>query len=685
MYTYKEAEELGILIETEAKDREANLKLTDNPKASDIIIVNLLNEMVLTAKNLADELAIEKYKVAFIGQIASGKTTTICHLLDLTFETKTERTVNKKQRVIKEMQTVLTVSSGGTTMCEVELRASPTTSIQLEPYTNEETIQILKIFAEYLMSKVDISSENDVENDEEKNSESLPKELRRAIRNIVMPPERNSATQNANLLEPEAPFQLESQKEPSKIKTPVIDHAIALYKKFQDSGKSDDEFITEIIRLAKLDERTVNILFPSQNENLTSWMYETFNKINVGLYPKMVLPKKIIINISFAPLLNKFESFIDTKGLDNGSPRANISALMERIDTLCVFTSKFESAPETSVTEFLKRATTFNSKKHHERHMFLVLPRKNDAERTLRDDGQLTDDFDEGTKIKADAILDIFKPAGIKLNEDQIFFYNPLRHYIDDKYPDNELIEDIAEEKKKLFEAVEQLGIQKRQLTSDRLSQIYEDFEQIKKGGLSDEDTDRLFTLKEQLKLHTLLNFVAETFKTKLVAIYRDTRNTKNARTKHYLNSNEWVNPLRYIDVALNFKQLYARVVIPEYTKTKIDEIKNDINQLASPDGSPIFKQVSKQLFEIFETKYTNFKIKIETIFSDIIESKLNLDFFQELKDEWGQGNVGGKYTDRVCDDVAKWIDKNNIRNEFESKVNQEWRTTIESFIYILN
>jgi hypothetical protein len=684
MYTFNEAEELGILIETEAKDREANLKLTDNPKASDIIIANLLNEMALTAKNLADELAVEKYKVAFIGQIASGKTTTICHLLDLTFETKTERTVNKRQRVIKEMQTVLTVSSGGTTMCEVELRASPNTSIELEPYTNEETIQILKIFAEYIISKVDVSSENDNENDEEKNSESLPKELRRAIRNIVMLPERSSASQNASLLDSE-PFQLESQKEPSKIKTPATDQAIALYKKFQESGKSDDEFIAEIIRLAKLDERNVNILFPNQNENLTSWMYETFNKINVGLYPKMALPKKIIINISFAPLLNKFESFIDTKGLDDGSPRANISDLMESIDTLCVFTSKFEFAPEPSITEFLKRATTFNSKKHYERHMFLVLPRKNEAERKLTDGGKHTDDFEEGTKIQTDEILDKFRRSGIKLTEHQIFFYNPLKHYIDDKYPDAELIDDISEEKQKLFEAIEQLGIQKRKLTSDRLSQICEDFEQIKNGGLSDEDTDRLFTLKEQLKLHTLLNFVAETFKTKLVAIYRDTRNTKNARTKHYLNSNEWINPLKYIDVALNFKQLYARVVIPEYTKTKIDEIKNDINKLESPDGSPIFKQVSKQLFEIFETKYTNFKIKIETIFSDIIESKLNLDFFQELKDEWGQGNVGGKYTDRVCDDVAKWIDKNNIRNEFESKVNQEWRTTIESFIYILN
>jgi len=672
MYSINQAQDLHLQIATEAVNREDNL--SDKAVATDYIIANLLKEMADTAKGLSDEIAVEKYKVAFIGTIGSGKTTTICHLLDLYFEKDSEKIINKKIRQVKEMLTVLTASGGGSTSCEVELRHGENTTIEIEPYSIVETERILKSFAENIISKAGISDEPDVDND--KARENLPFELERAIRNFI-----SLQIGSSGIIEDEAIFQLSGSTEPEKTKRDK-DQAIILYRKFQDDNKSDADFVQEIIKLAKLDERNISSLSPKPDDNKTLWLYDTFKVLNVGLYPNMVLPKRVIITISFAPLLSNFKSFIDTKGLDNGSPRQNISDLMEDIGTLCVFTSEFNSSPEANISEFLKRATAFNSKKHFERHMLLVLPRKNQAEKTLNSNGELINDFDEGIKIKANKILGDFNQGGIKLFEDQIYFYNPLRHFDDDNFPKANYQEDIIEEKNAVFAVIEKVAINKKRLISERLDQLEQDFTLINNGVLSEEDTQRLARLKDQLRDHKNLRFRDEYFKDKLIRVYRDSPNTRHHRTKHSLNGNDWVHPYNSnIQVILNLKQLYAQKTIVEFTQKNKIEIKSVINQLPLPDGSALFKQVSNQLFEIFESRYTNFVINTLQKFDGIIQKNLNDAFFQSLVDEYGQGPG---YTDRVCDLMAGWIDKNKIRQEFEDTVNNSWLTTIDSFIKIL-
>lgn len=92
---------MHLQIASEAINREK--KLSDKAVATDYIIANLLKEMAETVKGLTEEIAIEKYKVALIGTIGSGKTTTICHLLDLYFENDSEKVINKRIRRVKEM------------------------------------------------------------------------------------------------------------------------------------------------------------------------------------------------------------------------------------------------------------------------------------------------------------------------------------------------------------------------------------------------------------------------------------------------------------------------------------------------------------------------------------------------------------------------------------------------------
>ena len=680
MFSIDQALELKSQIELEAATKEAIL--SPESVATDYIIVNILKEMAESTKNLTAEIAVEKYKVAFIGTVGSGKTTTICYLLDLNFEREPDKNTAKKSRKVRKMINALTTANGGTTLCEVELRHGADTIIELVPYTIEETEQKLKSFAEYIISRVNSGDESEDENDKIK--EALPTELQRAILNLIGLSDRNNQSNlvNTSATVEDEPFVLSGgATETEKSKKAPIDQAISLYKLNQESGGSDEDYVQNIIKLANLDERNVSSFSPKTDDSLMNWLFDTFTKINVGTYPNMVLPKRIVITLSFAPLLDKFESFIDTKGLDNGSPRTNISNLMEDINTLCVFTSKIDTAPEANISEFLKRAATFNSKRHYERHMMLVLPRKDEAEDTLGSDGIAVDDFDEGIKIKADTILSNFVQYGIKLTSEQISFYNPRRYFDDDFFPKPDYTEEIIEEKRMVFEAIENLGRRKKELTSDRLQQIHDAFNLIRTGNLLPEDEERLNRLKDQLRDHRLLNFFAENFKDKIVQIYRDSPNTRHFRIKHSLNSNNWIHPWREIDVVLNLRQLYARKIISDFTKTKINEIKAVIHKLASPDGSPLFKQVSKQLFEIFESRYTNFIIETEQNFSDLIKSNLTDAFIQSLYDEYG---LGGGYQDRLCNLIAGWIDKNKLRNQFEVDVNNQWTATIDSYIKIL-
>ena len=680
MYTINEAEKLISLLEIDFNEKKS--ELTNNSTASDLIITNLLGELLKTSNSLLSELAIEKYKIAFIGTIGSGKTTAICHLLNLIFERNVEKTINKQKRPIPETTTVLATASGGTTLCEVEIKKGDITTIELIPY--EDPQKIFKDFSEFIISKV---KNKDIQNpDNDTTRESLPDELQRAIRNFVKLPERGTLTSSNKgdslQIEDEIePTENTKQSNPIKTKNQTADKAMALYRQMIDKGYTDAQYIDEIINLANLAERNIYTLqSPSQTDEL-NWLYETFLKINVGTYPNMVFPERIVITLASSTELSMYEAIIDTKGLNNGAPRSNISTLMEDIGTICIFTTLFAEAPNANISEFLKRSNILINTHHFERYMLLVLPRKNDAEHTLQEDGTQIGDFEEGSNIKRNTILNDFSTNSIKLNENQIQFYNPLRYYDDDFMPKKSYIPDIKDEKSTLFNEINKLISNKRQNISDRFEAIKVNYEILRKGSLSEQDISRLNRLKEELKEHRLLNFVTETFKTKLIDIFRYTDNTKHHRTKHTLNSNEWVHPYSGADVLLNFKDLYAKKTLKDCTFRKTEEIKQALARLASPDGASIFIEVSKQMMEIFIPRYNNFLSSTSDEFETLLKNHLNDDFFQLLIDEYG---LGSGYTDRICDHIARWIDINKLREKFELKANDNWKSLIDNFAQIL-
>jgi len=68
-------------------------------------------------------LNIQRYNLVFIGQVGAGKTTAICHLLNLVREVEVEKSLKSgKKVIIKKTQELLSTGAGKSTICEVVIR-----------------------------------------------------------------------------------------------------------------------------------------------------------------------------------------------------------------------------------------------------------------------------------------------------------------------------------------------------------------------------------------------------------------------------------------------------------------------------------------------------------------------------------------------------------------------------------
>ncbi|MHC5830878.1 MAG: hypothetical protein ACYT04_86725, partial [Nostoc sp.] len=94
-----------------------------------------------------------KYKIAFIGTIGQGKTTAICHLFNLITDLKVSKTSGGKTEDVTETKELLSTGAGRTTICEVIIKASEKTYIEIEPYTVDEMENLIIEFCEYIANK----------------------------------------------------------------------------------------------------------------------------------------------------------------------------------------------------------------------------------------------------------------------------------------------------------------------------------------------------------------------------------------------------------------------------------------------------------------------------------------------------------------------------------------------------
>ena len=126
------------------------------------ICINNLNSKLERLEEIEKILSIDKYKIIFIGTIGKGKTTAICHLFNLISDFKVSKTIHGRTKNVTETKELLSTGAGKTTICEVIIKASEKTYIEIEPYTVDEMENLIFDFCDSIANKDNAQSEEKI-------------------------------------------------------------------------------------------------------------------------------------------------------------------------------------------------------------------------------------------------------------------------------------------------------------------------------------------------------------------------------------------------------------------------------------------------------------------------------------------------------------------------------------------
>ncbi len=178
---------------------------------------------------LAQLLAINQYRLVFIGQVEVGKTTAICHLIGLTADRDKKKKLSKTgpEKVFHVTEDLMATGAGFTTLCEVVIMPANGNRFVIEPYGRQEVERTIADFCQVVWKRVYPDSEDSGQQAGGGSEQvNFPPELVRAVRNMVKLPERERRD----------------------------DAAIRLAQEFADQGF--EQFRSRVLSQANLDART---------------------------------------------------------------------------------------------------------------------------------------------------------------------------------------------------------------------------------------------------------------------------------------------------------------------------------------------------------------------------------------------------------------------------------------------
>ncbi len=342
-------------------------------------VPNLLKKNAnLYANSLENEinyLSVVDHPIVFIGDIGVGKTTGISQLFNLIIEQKK----SLQERVI------LTTGAGGTTICEVSINSGSNYSIKVEPLGEDQVQLLVNDWVAKFFSK--------------DQNVGVSKEVDRAIRNM------------ANLA-------FKRKKIDGKLV--VEDPAVILAKEYNDP----ELMIKEVSQRIDYSVRSQNeIVYSDHEETGEEWLKSNFQEINNGVKPDFPLPQRINITIpqSLLPSSPYDIEIIDTKGIDKTAIREDLTEWVKNPYSIIVLCSSFNSAPDSSIQQFLEYLNEIGLQKViQERVRLLVLPRPDEA--LAGDAGEMVESAEEGYLLKETQIRDRLQEFGA--SDIQINFFN---------------------------------------------------------------------------------------------------------------------------------------------------------------------------------------------------------------------------------------------------------------------
>lgn len=627
------------------------------------ICINNLKSKLERLSEIETILNIDKYKLIFIGTIGQGKTTAICHIFNLISDFKVSRTINKKTTNVIATKELLSTGSGRTTICEVILKAAGRTYIEIEPYTVDEMESLIFEFCDSIV------------NENSPNPESRPiisQEIEKAIRNIV-----------------DLKIIFKSVTEDNKTKSVAIDKAKELFKEF-----GEDVLRKTALNNANLESRTtIKIEFDNQNKE-QEWIKDTFAAINNVQLKKFAIPRKINLSVSDKVLsssnLYQFDSVVDTKGLDENPIRKDLQKYIESQDTICLFVTPFNSAPEANISKLINYHLASKSKDFHHRFVTLVLPHINEPENVNTADG----DGDLGILIKSKEIQGAFKNLNLDFFPENILFYDALKYYhnsqnalrLNEDYAE----EDVQADKNKFIEAVAGVVERRKNILLAEIKNIRESFAKIKNGdALTATEIKAIENAIQKLKGLQQLGqripgFVYEDFTNKYVEYYRTTYKAWN--TKHAIHRRFGYYEPRDIDIYYDAKVVAEGIdedeMLKKFTREVKQELENTLQELTSANKS--LETLIPELIKEFYVLYDSFIYTVGTEIQCEIVRKLSpqseqSDFWNALMAEKGKEKKPPEnYAGNVCQIFKRELELEKNLNKFlQSKAEYHWEKLV--------
>lgn len=382
-----------VLPEAELGDPDADLlweaeqaaqqvhTLAERPDVKQFYERRLLRyqEELVTA---AGRVANKRYRAAFIGTIAVGKSTAICRAEGL--EIPTTKGMPKA---------VLETGAGGITICEVHLRRGPGYGLIVEPCTEDEIRRHVSEFANFLLNPAQPAQPAD-DGDGETGSPGISREVERALRNMTGLRRRRS------------------EKKADGTVTPAVDEARVLAASVGDAKALSVEILARM-ELHKRDRRDIWHSDTAGKAPL-EWLQDLFERVNNGRHPEFTLPKRIELVIP-TPVLGDDSlavTLIDTQGIDDIAERADLEQHFDDAHTVVVLCTVFNEAPATAVRQLLTRAKEGGVRTLDSHVAILALPRPGEA-LAMKDNGYPAQSAGEGYDLKAEEVQLKLHPLGL--------------------------------------------------------------------------------------------------------------------------------------------------------------------------------------------------------------------------------------------------------------------------------
>jgi transcriptional regulator with XRE-family HTH domain len=341
-------------------------------------LVRYESELSVAAQRVSDR----RYRAAFIGTIAVGKSTAICRAEGL--ELPTGKGMPKA---------VLETGAGGITICEVHLRRGPGFGLIVEPCTEDAIRHHVTDFANFLLNPPR-PTQSAEDGEGEFGSPGISREVERALRSMSGLHRRRA------------------EKKADGTAIAAVDEARNLAATTSDVKALSVEILARM-ELHKRDRRDIWYSNASGKSEL-EWLQDVFERVNNGRHPEFTLPKRIELVVPRAVLGDDSLSvtLIDTQGIDDIAARADLEQHFDDPNTVVVLCTVFNEAPATPVRQLLMRAKEGGVRTLESHTAILALPRPGEA-LAMKDNGYPAETAREGYELKAEEVQLKLHPLGL--------------------------------------------------------------------------------------------------------------------------------------------------------------------------------------------------------------------------------------------------------------------------------